>query len=1837
MQSPRFSAILFPVFCLLFACGTHPFRSSSPIKPLFENTIQTRQNLVFRFSHPVVKPEEIGSWDTTRFLHFSPSVSGQFRWSAIDELVFSPDKAFDFATEYSVSPAPGLIAKFPEAGKQETIRFSTPQLGIEKGEAIWKTDASGMMWIGLHLYLNQAVLPDELMPGMEVLIEGKKVMAEPESHFPSPVVSLKISGSEFALLRKNLGLKVNLRPEKVSANIKKWLKSPVEFQAELPSSSEMSVYGLDVKYAENGENYLLVRLSQVPADTSPSAFVQIPGVEKVQVRSHPAGLEVRGSFAGNSSLELTLKKGLRGLTGAALQKDQTLGFQIGEREGRIAFASSQALYLPKAGNRMVAVNIRSVSEVSVQVLQIFPNNILHRDQSYTAFYDDYGYEAGYGSSNGTLRDDFGTLISTRNFKVNQLLRDGNSCLIPMDMNPLPGQKGIFLVKIADLEKRYISDSRMISVTDIGLMAKQTKEQIWIKSMTLSSNKPRSGVMVTVLGRNNQPLFSGQTNAGGEITIARSKLSALGSVPAMILAETADDFTYLDFSQTALETSRFPVDGVLSSASGWQAVILSPRNLYQPGEKISMQVLLRDRKLSAIPDAPLWVKVFSPMGKEVRVMKLNTGRFGAAFFDFVLPVYLATGTYSVQLTGSNQEELARLSIHNESFDPLPLDIVAQAVPERISFGKDWPVSLQVDNMFGLPAGKRPVKASLSWSSEPFAPGGYEKFSFSAFSPNSGDTPVLNTEGETNEKGQVNLMLPAAQIPANQGLVRVNSRIQVFDEAQVPVYKSLSTQMCTQKFLLGLHVPNNDLVFKKLSKIEMVSLNADGKPVPGRAYLEIGQRTYRTVMEIVPGSKGNYRYVNRDEYKSLFSGWIEIPEGKAVFPFLPLKEGNYEISLKTDPNSASFVRESYFVYEGQMEQMQQEELSTEGNVEIFCDAKNLKPGDKAKIRFVCPFPGTLSISFEQNRILKTTSLETSGKEAFMEIPVSSEMAPNFYISAVLTRPMDQSAGQNPLTVAYGYENIGVTLEEKELKTEIRAPGKSGSGRKIPVDISLGGSEEAGIALAMVDEGILKITRYKMANPFEYFHRKQALGVASFSMFGKIFSAVSVSKGMPGGDGMYMKAAGEMDNKQNVSSFLVSEKPGKKPEDGFSVIKTGNTKVYRAYLEVPAGFAGKIRLMTATYSDRKVGYSEKWITVSDDITIKASLPDYLYPGDRYEGSVSYFNTSKREISCVPELRISGISAQKANWPAQLRLKPGEVSRLHFILTAGQEAETQVKLLASESGNKYIYSKKFSVKAPNWIVRHEVSGELAPGQSATFSRPAFLSSQNLKAGIELSKNPFTRFLPAIQDLVRYPYGCLEQTVSSAFPLIYLPSEWLDQNKISNPDKPGGKWQKNAFVNEAIRKIAGFQLESGGFSYWPGWSEHEYFSAYATHFLLEARRAGFEVDARLLNKALEFTLNLSREKSMCRYRGRSAEGKKITIEKLDPAVSYSLYVNALAGKVNRAALLQWKSQPEKLTQFGRFFISCALMEAGDADGFKALLPARWEQPLLIDSKISRYGESNSGDWVNTATQEEAFVLAALAGIWPAHPLAKLLASRLNNRIMTGSDQMSTHELGMAVVALGKLMNANAQKDSRFFASLGQQVLMKNEEGSKKLSLWTEPLLLRNENKTGNLYYFIQAQGFSSGEKAADADAGIQLRRSFFNAQGQAVDPAQMRVHDLVVVKLSLKSLTGGEVKQVVIADVTPSCLRVENKRLNLESDFRLPAPASNPDYLDIRRDRVHLFCTAAKEEKHYFYSARVTARGKFRWASCEAQAMYQPAIFSRSGEKMIQVSSVHSAQMAKR
>src|SRR5262249_9042134 len=134
---------------------------------------------------------------------------------------------------------------------------------------------------------------------------------------------------------------------------------------------------------------------------------------------------------------------------------------------------------------------------------------------------------------------------------------------------------------------------------------------------------------------------------------------------------------------------------------------------------------------------------------------------------------------------------------------------------------------------------------------------------------------------------------------------------------------------------------------------------------------------------------------------------------------------------------------------------------------------------------------------------------------------------------------------------------------------------------------------------------------------------------------------------------------------------------------------------------------------------------------------------------------------------------------------------------------------------------------------------------------------------------------------LDRYPYGCIEQTTSRAFPLVY----YNDMALLANV-----KQDKNIKdrVQDAAYRILDMQTYGGSFGMWSSISGEAdpYIGMFATDFLMQAKGHGYVVPEEGIERALTWARKAG---------GTEGSG--------DLARAYAFYLLSRAGTLNPSEL----------------------------------------------------------------------------------------------------------------------------------------------------------------------------------------------------------------------------------------------------------------------------------------------------------------------------------------------
>ncbi|WP_353722927.1 MG2 domain-containing protein [Dyadobacter sp. 676] len=1784
----------------------------------FTEEVGQSQNLVFTFNKDLVSTADLNNWDSTQYVTFEPAVRGKFKWTAPNELVFSPVAGFGAATAYKAQLTDLITEKADKEKKyklaQDPIAFHTPYLQLVETESWWTlSQETGRQEARLRLHFNYRVNAQNVVEKLKVLsgsqaVEYKVLPSQDESAVTLALT--KTGAADNNETPVNIAIDKGVKVLNTSYTSQEALSKIVS----IPSPLHLKVVDIKTGFENNAGYARIVATQELDKESIANSFTINPeAAAETEITEN--GFIIRGSFNETETYVLLLKQSLKGILGQNLEEETSRDLFFGKMPAAISFANKKGLYLSSKSSRNIGVNIVNVPKVQVRISKLYANNILHyihnnRWNDYAYVGDDWQPTGNFNYSDdreSQLSDVIvNKIVETENLSKNKGVSALNIAL-PEDNK----RQGVYLVAVNSEEEAYLGATKLISISDIGLIAKQGKDELWVFANSIKTNEPIKDLELTLVSSNNQTVHTIKTDGDGIAHVDELSEKAPGFKIAMITASSEDDFNYLLLEDSQVLTSRFDVEGLRDNASGYQVFIYGQRDIYRPGETMHFNTVLRAQDWKTAGKVPLKLRLLTPNGREFRTWRKTTNEQGAVESEIPLDAGVLTGTYILEVYNANEVLLGSQAVSVEEFMPDRIKVDLSGAAKDYVSGQKVSLTATAVNLFGPPASNRTYEMDFQLQRKGFSAKGFPEYIF--------DIPAEATferdsrHGTTNEQGVANeqfTLLPGLQ---DIGVLEGKIYVTVFDENGRPVNRLQRFDVYTQPVFYGIRLPDSYVGTNAPVPVDIVGVNKNGALQNNAvASIEVVRLEYQTVVE---KKYDRLQYTSRKHEKLVYSNKLTLPAGKGTFRYVPTVSGEYEVRVRR-PGAAHYTLANFYAYGYGYTQYSSFEVSNEGRVLMETDKDRYKTGESAKVLFKTPFDGRLLVTVERNNVLEQYMLMTEKKAAELTFKIKEEHLPNVFVTATLIRPLD--ASDMPLTVAHGFQPVLVEDPDRKLPVTITAVEKSRSKTKQQIRIKT--EPNAEVTLAVVDEGILQIKNSKTPDIHGHFYQKRALEVSSHDLYAQLFPELTISgTSSSGGDGYDLER--RINPLSNGRTELVSFWSGQ--------LKTNGSGEATFDVNIPQ-FSGDLRIMAVAYKDKAFGSATKNMKVADPIVISAGLPRFLSPGDELVLPVNISNTEAKATAAMVSVQLAGpLAAGAAPLTQNITVPAGKESRAVFTVKAATAigiGKVTVKVNAFKE--TFINQTEITVRPASPLLKTSTSGLIAGEKQGTIDLKSSFIPATSSAQVVLSRSPLVQGGgKALSTLLGYPYGCLEQTVSKAFPQIYF----ADLTKAMAAPVYTVKSGESDFnpmtnVQQAIRKVESQQLFNGGMSMWPGATQEDWWAtAYALHFLEEARRAGFEVNAKTLSRAVEYltaqsgtTANrevvIASTNHGLAYEGRPT-GTQTRKTMARREAIYSLYVLALNGHPNRASMNYYKQNPHLLTQDSKYLLAGAFQLAGDSRSFNALLPKKY-----IAEHASQYSDNS----YSSPLRNISLVLNTLIESDPSNVQIPVLGRQLSQAVQSAS-YLNTQEAAFAVLALGKLAKKTSNSTVTASVSVNGKALAQFTGKELKLSkgIANQKLLVKAQGK-GDLYWFAQTDGMSATGSFVEEDQGISIRRQFLTRNGAPVQAFHQ--NDLVVVKLTLSSTNGLPVENVVVTDLLPSGFEIENPRITEPRDMPWIAKAAVPEYYDIRDDRIHFFTTADAQEKSFYYQVRVVSKGTFTVGPAAADAMYRGEYRSYSGGGMLTV-----------
>lgn len=1770
-------------------------------------------------SEPLVDESVLYTELSPHAIQITPKVQGKARWLASDSVGFFFETALAPSVDYTIELSDLLspTAAFVLVGKRKFI-YSTKAFQVKSAEVklIYDEKEKKAKAIGT-IEFNYTVSLADLQESLSILAEegnelpytvktqsaiAKTVIIEIEE--VSRILGAQHLHAQIANGFKSIGAEIGIKAQH---------STPMKVVDEL---EELQVNGAHIEQRKE-KPHIRLWFNKIPVPIPIKVlekYISLNPALPYELISMPSGsVEIHADFKFRADYTLHIKRGVTSTDGSTLKEDYVVRMTVPDLKPHLRLVQNN-FFLPRKGDLSLDLATVNVERVKFGIMEVYLSSLPE-------------------------------LVHTGVLDIPSRLNQAVITPLPFKNYISDKQAGIFKI-VAEAEK-YSSEfgstrvwvdalEEFIIVTDLGIVAKRTGDElsVWVNSLASLQPIPHA----TVEFMNNQELFTGITDTTGfvKFSLASDEDELEGYNSFLLTVAKGDDFSFLRLDDHQILPIDFYLTGAPYLKEGYEAFLYTERAVYRPGETVNLVGIVRGKNNEAPTLLPTRIEVLAPHRWSLQTIHKQTGKEGACEVQIPLSETAQTGVYTATMWVSEQE-IGQVSFQVEEFMPDRMKVSVASDKTSYMLADEVSVKVEAVNLFGSPAAGQKVEASFMLEAVPYVPN--EKWRSFDFSDTTRTferqwiqlgKSVTGIDGKTNYR----FTLPNGLTPPSllNGVVTATVsevRGRAVTAAQRIVIHPYS-------HYVGIKRPHTGTVKRdEAVTFNYIVVNKAGEAEAGRSL----KLTVFTIARSLPA----YLETSKFQATELESHTLTSTSHTASFTFTPSRDGEHRVEIE-DIASGAKISTPFYVSEWGGAPWSMENPSP---LDMTLDKSAYHPGETAMLHIKAPFPGKLLLTIEREKVLSFRTLMLKESTAAVKIPVQNTYAPNVYLSATLIRSTESLEKDAPAR-AFGIIPLKLDAKPHQLTVEIDAPEETLPNREVDIKFRVRGGRTGHpyqVSIAAVDEGVLQLTNFKTPNPHAYFYQQRMLDTNSYEFY------TAITKGNSFPISPIESLSDLLSPIESLSdllaSMVLSTKLGQpvgavvlrvKPVSLWSGLMTTDANGQgNVSFKVPQ-FNGTLRVMAVAFSGADYGSATGQIKVREPVVLTPTFPRFLSGGDRIRVPVTLFNGTGTTGDFTVELQAAG--------PVKLFAEDG--SGKHPILVPTDSLQKQLKIAADTEGHTYFdvsahdtigvaafnlsasgngETTKFTVRLPLRSAAPPVTktgyGIVREGEPADFIFPANLRAETSEFALTISPLPAVKFAGGLHYLIQYPHGCLEQTTSRVFPLLYFSDLARTVEPILAKD---GKVDE--YIKAGITKLENMLTFEHHFSYWPGGSFiNNWSSIYAAHFLVEARMAGYKVADRVYNRMLEGL----------RYQAKQGGSINTPDEETDryslAQAAYACYVLAAAGQSEKTVMHYLKNNRlNELNDYSQFQLAGAFALSGDMETALAMLPVWGESRPGGRSyqgiAIPQTNQRETGRNFDSPIRAHAIMLDVLSEVTENHPAIPALVESLSQAASVRHRWGNTQENAFAFLALGKILKKQSHQEYSGTLTLNGTPFADFDATSAQYTNadWDGARMKLKVKGKGTCYYYWTAFGVGRDSYIEEYGRGLQVNRRYFNADGTTVNTV-FKQGELVVAEITVKALTS-DLENVAVVDMLPAGFEIENARLASRASLPwLEHQAFNPDYIDIRDDRLIFFgAFPRQQERKFYYALRAVTQGTFTVPPVSAEAMYDPTKSVVASSGMIKI-----------
>ncbi|MGO4573800.1 alpha-2-macroglobulin [Microvirga sp. 2TAF3] len=1520
-------------------------------------------------------------------------------------------------------------------------------------------------------------------------------------------------------------------------------------------------------------------------------FVALSGSANAAVSAESTQLCVDG-LKHSERYAVVLRQGLPSAVGESLLKSADYEIYVRDRSPQARFTGRNYV-LPSTGQEGIPVVSVNTSKVDVEVYRIGDRNLLPTVRSYDFLGQLTRYSAAEIARDKGVRIWKGTLDT-----ASELNRDVVTAF-PVIEAVGKLEPGIY-VMTAKPDSGGTSDdgdgeygniaTQWFVVSDLGLTAFTGKGGVQVFVRSLASAEPRADVEIRLIARNNEVLATKKTDAAGVALFDPGLARGEGGLaPGLAVATVGADYGFLDLGSAAFDLSDRGVKGRAASGSV-DAYLYAERGVYRTGETVALTALLRDAKGAAVPNVPLTLVIRRPDGVEYRrVLVEDQGIGGRALSLPILPGSLR-GTWRVAAyTDPKGPSIGDTSFLVEDYVPERLEVSLMPKVEALRPGQLAPVDLAARYLYGAPGADLAVTGEVSVAASGVnGIKGLEGYAIGLDDESvEASTVEIEQKVATDAQGRASLQIPVQNVVAPRP-TEARITLRVAEPGGRAVERSVTLPILPKGPVVAVRKNfSGQLGEGANATFDVVLADPAGKRL---ANGNVGWSLYKIERRYQwYNADGRWSYEPVKNTRRVADGRIDVKADASARISAPVEWGTYRLDVSAPDLGETAQTSLSFTVGWSGDQT----ADTPDLLDMNLDKASYRVGDTMRLHINPRFAGKATLAVVSDRVHDIRVVDVAASGTYVSLPVRGEWGPGAYLVVMAHRPLNQAARRMPGR-SLGTAWFEIDRDARSLAVNLNAPDKIRPRGTLNLPVKVAGlkpGEEARITVAAVDVGILNLTRYEAPNPMSYFFGQKQLSSEIRDLYGYLIDGMQGTRGA-------IRSGGDMEPKP-----LDGIPPTQEPLARFSgVVKVEADGSANIDFDIPA-FNGTVRVMAVAWTRDRVGSASSDVIVRDPVVLSGTLPRFLSVGDRSRFFIQIDNVEGAAGDYTIDLDMRGPIVVAADaLRSTIRLDAKAKGSVAVPVTAGGQGHAVIDVTLKGPGVEPVtQSFTVAIQPGTGALARRAVRSLDPGASVTLSKDLIADILAGTGAVSISVSPLAGLdVPGLlQALDRYPYGCTEQIVSRALPLLYV-NRLAEEEKLSLDEKADDR------VRGAIERVLSRQSSNGSFGLWSVGGDDLWLDAYAMDFLTRARERGFAVPQ------VAFKLSLDRL--------RNFVANTTQVEDNAANLAYAAYVLARNGRPVMGDLRYLADT--KLDAFGsplaRGQLAAALALLGDRGraqkAFASAVGLLRSERDAGDYRADYGSRLRDGAGLLTLASETDNVLDVM------QPVAKVIDEERGNR------RTSTQEEAWLVLA--------AQAVARDAEAMVLKVDGADRKGAfyrsyKDASLNSGAITLANAGPAA-----VQAVVTVTGnpiEPEPAVSRGYTVERSTHKLDGTQVQPDTVRQNERLVVVLKV---TETEAKQarVLLVDRLPAGFEIDNPKL-VDSDTVASLPwlkrDVEPAHTEYRDDRFVVAFDREPDQSAFFtvaYMIRAVSPGRYVYPAAQVEDMYRPERYGRTGFGTVEV-----------